>query len=167
MKKQSTENSVVFPHVGDIFSLQDKLIAHYGGLAGFRDEGAARSTFQLPSMQLGDSGGSTQYVYEYPHGMAAAYLFFGSKNHPFLDGNKRTALSSAVVFLCMNGHLLGMRDSSVVEFVVDVASNKISKEGAGREIHLHLKPGARFTYVEAVDYLLYFYDDILKELSNR
>lgn len=60
--------------------------------------------------------------------MAAAYLFHVVKNHPFVDGNKRTGLAVALTFLEVNGVLI-IRPSSILEdSTLSVAENSMSKE---------------------------------------
>jgi death-on-curing protein len=62
--------------------------------------------------------------------IAAAYIFYLSRNHPFMDGNKRTALATCLVFLSENGLLPDERlDAGAWEFLtMDVAANRIDRE---------------------------------------
>jgi len=73
----------------------------------------------------------TTFDGEYLHGnafeMAAAYLFHIARNHPFIDGNKRTALMCALVFLGLNGQRLEAEDDSLYELVDGVAAGSIDK----------------------------------------
>lgn len=73
----------------------------------------------------------TTFDGEYLHGnvfeMAAAYLFHISRNHPFLDGNMRTALMSALVFLGLNDQRLEANTDSLYELVNGVASGQMDK----------------------------------------
>lgn len=73
----------------------------------------------------------TTFDGEYLHGndfeMAAAYLFHIARNHPFVDGNERTALMTAVVFLGMNGQRLEAESGSVHELVDPVAAGVVDK----------------------------------------
>jgi death-on-curing protein len=59
--------------------------------------------------------------------MAAAYLFHVARNHPFVDGNKRTALATSIGFLGLNGLRLTATEDAVVELVLGVASSVVSK----------------------------------------
>lgn len=73
-------------------------IAKFGGLDGVRDLALLESAVAAPQAGF---GGRSPYV-----GLAevaAAYLFYLCKNHPFVDGNKRTALGACIVFLRLNG----------------------------------------------------------------
>jgi death on curing protein len=60
--------------------------------------------------------------------MAAAYLFHLTKNHPFVDGNKRVGAAAAVVFLYLNGLRLTCSNETLVEWVLGVADSTFSKE---------------------------------------
>ena len=59
--------------------------------------------------------------------MAAAYLFHLARKHPFVDGNKRTALMSALVFLGLNGQRLATEPEALYELVDGVASGSVDK----------------------------------------
>ncbi len=60
--------------------------------------------------------------------MAAAYLFHVVKNHPFVDGNKRTGLAVALTFLEVNGVLINRPSSILEDSTLSVAENSMSKE---------------------------------------
>jgi death-on-curing protein len=70
----------------------------YGGLEGVRDMGMLESAIGQPQTSFGGA-----YAHDGLFEMAGAYLFHVARNHPFVDGNKRTALLAAVVFLDING----------------------------------------------------------------
>jgi death-on-curing protein len=59
--------------------------------------------------------------------MAAAYLFHLARNHPFVDGNKRTALMSTLVFLGLNGQRLDAEPGALYELVDGVAGGSVDK----------------------------------------
>lgn len=80
-----------------LFILQDQ-ITRYGGEFGVRDLGLLSSALALPQASFGGVPLQKDLVE-----MAAAYAFHICQNHPFLDGNKRVALASALVFLDLNG----------------------------------------------------------------
>ena len=60
--------------------------------------------------------------------IAAAYLFHLCMNHPFVDGNKRTALAAAEVFLLLNDNVLQAEGAPVEELVMATAASKATKE---------------------------------------
>jgi death on curing protein len=71
--------------------------------------------------------------------IAAAYLFYICKNHPFVDGNKRTAMMSAIVFLRLNG-IEPLPDSAEWEkLMLDVASSRITRDETTRRLRKLLK----------------------------
>ena len=59
--------------------------------------------------------------------MAAAYAFHISQNHPFVDGNKRTALASALVFLEMNGNTIDDPKDMLYDAIITLATGKVGK----------------------------------------
>lgn len=73
-------------------------IAEYGGAEGIRDAGLLESALAMPRQAFGG-----EFAHTYPFEMAAAFAFHIAKNHPFVDGNKRTALMCCGAFLRMNG----------------------------------------------------------------
>jgi death-on-curing protein len=83
---------------------------------------------------------------EFLHGslfeMAAAYLFHLVQNHPFIDGNKRIGVASAIVFLEMNDFTLDVNQDELAEFVLSVARGEIDKNQIRifLEQHVHPKP---------------------------
>lgn len=60
--------------------------------------------------------------------IAGAYLFYLCKNHPFLDGNKRTAMTAAIVFLRINGIEPAADNEAWEHLVMDVAGSKLDRE---------------------------------------
>jgi death-on-curing protein len=82
-----------------------------------------------------------QLLHEFPHGMAAAYLFHIVivANHPFVDGNKRAGLACALVFLDLHGFRLDCEKEIVQELVLGVASGQVSKDECVRFFEKHVK----------------------------
>ena len=81
-----------------VLEIHDEVIAKFGGSAGVRDTALLESAVAAP--QAGRGGTS---VFADFAEVAAAYLFYLCRNHPFIDGNKRTALGACIVFLRLNG----------------------------------------------------------------
>ena len=106
----------------DVLFLHDDRIARYGGTLGVRDIGLLQSALGMPSATF-----SGALLHESMPHMAAAYLFHIAKNHPFLDGNRWTALATAIAFLGVNGWLLDADPEELIETVLGVAAEKISK----------------------------------------
>jgi death on curing protein len=101
----------------------------FGGLHGIRDEALLVSAVFAPQSSF---GGKSPYVDLID--VAAAYLFYLGRNHPFLDGNKRTAMAAAVVFLRLNGFDPAADSDDWVRLVLDVASGKIDREQTTRRL---------------------------------
>ena len=93
-----------FPQIPDFLDVQDVLDVHeyelerFGGGGGVRDQALLESAVAMPSMTFDGA-----YLNGDLFGIAAAYLFHIAKNHAFIDGNKRTGLASALLFLRLNG----------------------------------------------------------------
>jgi death-on-curing protein len=69
-----------------------------------------------------------QYLHETVPAMAAAYAFHICQNHPFIDGNKRAALASSLVFLDINGYEFNCADETLYNQIMNVAKGKTRKE---------------------------------------
>jgi death-on-curing protein len=72
--------------------------------------------------------------------MAAAYLFHLAKDHPFVDGNKRAAAASALVFLEINGLAVAVRNDRLHAAVVAVADGRLTKTGVAEFLRRHVRP---------------------------
>lgn len=92
------QDDIQFLSIEDVLQIHDSTIAEEGGLPGIRDVGLLQSALMMPSQQFGG-----EYLHFGFAGKAAAYLYHVAANHPFLDGNKRTATLCALLFLRGNG----------------------------------------------------------------
>lgn len=88
------------PTVSAVKAIHAEVIAGHGGTRGLRDEALLESAVAAPQATMMGKPLITD-----PVELAAAYLFYLSRNHPFMDGNKRTALAACLVFLSENGLL--------------------------------------------------------------
>jgi death-on-curing protein len=109
--------------------IHDQAVKIFGGLHGIRDEALLASAVFAPQSSF---GGKSPYVDLID--VAAAYLFYLGRNHPFLDGNKRTAMAAAVVFLRVNGFDPAADSDDWERLVLDVASGKIDREQTTRRL---------------------------------
>jgi len=105
-----------------------KILRRHGGLDGLRDEGLLLSAVSAPQATWGGVP-----LFKNATDVAAAYLFYICRNHPFNDGNKRAALASCLVVLESNGLLpddgLPSKNISAWEqLTLDVASGKIDRD---------------------------------------
>lgn len=115
--------------VAAVRAIHEQVLAAHGGGAGIRDEGLLQSAVAAPQATIGGEPIMTD-----PIEVGAAYLFYLSTNHPFIDGNKRTALASCLVFLNQNGLFddLGLPSGDLAaweSFALDVAASRIDRVG--------------------------------------
>ena len=103
-----------------ILAVHDAQLAEHGGGAGVRDKALLESALAKP-LNLAS--------YEDPDvaALAGAYGYGISRNHPFLDGNKRTAFVAVELFLHLNGHVLDASDADCVMVMLQVAAGEISE----------------------------------------
>jgi death-on-curing protein len=112
----------VFLTLDEVLALHADQIDRYGGSIGIRDLGLLASAIGMPSSTFGG-----QFLHETLPEMAAAYLFHIAKNHPFVDGNKRTALATALGFLWMNDFEILATEDELTELVLGVACGQAGK----------------------------------------
>lgn len=105
-----------------VTAIHDEAIYEFGGLSGIRDTGLLESALDRPRNRLAYQPKTT--VFE----LAASLCFGLAKNHPFVDGNKRTALLAARAFLFVNGHLLEPAEEDEVLTIVAVAEGSVSEQ---------------------------------------
>ncbi|MBO6792920.1 MAG: type II toxin-antitoxin system death-on-curing family toxin [Balneolaceae bacterium] len=106
-----------------ILLFHDHQIETYGGSRGIRDEGLLESALALPQQSFGG-----EFVHKTIFEMAAAYGFHLCKNHPFIDGNKRTALVAMFTFLHVNGWRINAEKKLLYSVIIDLASGKLDKK---------------------------------------
>jgi death-on-curing protein len=104
-----------------ILAIHDQQLAEHGGGTGVRDEGLLESALARPRDRFAydESVDLTR--------LAAAYGFGVTRNHPFIDGNKRTAFVAAEVFLQLNGMTLTARDEECVLRMLRLAAGEIEE----------------------------------------
>ncbi len=112
----------------DFLSLDEVLEFHqqqldaYGGIQGVRDQGLLESAVAMPQASFGG-----EYLHTDLFHMAAAYAFHLAENQPFLDGNKRTALMTALVFLDLNGYIVLDPAERLYEAMIAIANKQFDK----------------------------------------
>ena len=104
--------------------IHDTAIAEFGGSTGVRELSLLESAVAAPQASI---GGRSPYADLAE--MAAAYLFYLCKNHPFVDGNKRAALGACLVFLRLNGLEPEADSTAWEELTLAVAASEIDREG--------------------------------------
>ena len=109
----------------DLYVLHNQLLARFGGLEGIRDEGLLESALYRPVQKFQYEPNSTL-----PE-LAASYSYGIARNHPFFDGNKRSALLAAIVFLGINGmKLQATEEEAVLETLALAAGERTEEEYA-------------------------------------
>jgi len=98
-------------------------IARFGGSDGVRDSALLESAVAAPQASFGGKS-----PYRDLAEVAAAYLYYLCRNHPFIDGNKRAALGSCIVFLRLNGHEPRPDGPEWEELVFAIAAGNLDRE---------------------------------------
>jgi death-on-curing protein len=124
----STEE-LVFLDVDDVLELHAMQLEEFGGGAGLRDRGLLESAVAQPQASIGG-----EYAHDGLFSMAVAYLFHIVSNHPFVDGNKRAGVLSALVFLDINGVTIGEASDALYEVTMGVAERRIGKQEVVAEL---------------------------------
>jgi death-on-curing protein len=104
-----------------VLAIHEQLVAEHGGDAGVRNLGLLDSALVAPRHQY-TYGERDIFV------LAAAYAYGITRNHPFIDGNKRTAFLAAYTFLGINGWELNAPEDEVVRAVVGLSDRSMSAE---------------------------------------
>ena len=113
----------LFLTLAEILHFHEYQIRRFGGEDGIRDIGLLESAIAQPQASFGG-----HWLHRTIYAMASAYAFHICKNHPFLDGNKRTAMVAALVFLEINGMSLLDPEEKLPDAIEQIATGKISKE---------------------------------------
>lgn len=114
--------------------IHDRMLKRFGGSAGLRDVGLLESAVGRPQASFDRND-----LYVTIFDKAAALLQSLLKNHPFVDGNKRTALTSAGIFLKINGYQLINAHKEEVEFAIRVDNEHLSLEHIASWLKKHTK----------------------------
>jgi death-on-curing protein len=111
-----------FLSVDDVLAIHEDTIGREGGLAGLRDPGLLESAVTMPQQRFAGA-----WLHPGLPAMAAAYLYHIASNHPFLDGNKRTAAMAALVFLDVNGRRKLPPPKALEQATLAVAAGTMTK----------------------------------------
>jgi death-on-curing protein len=127
-----------FLSTDQVLAIHRRMIEEFGGDPTVRDPGLLDSAVAMPAAQIG-----RQYLHKGLPAMAAAYLFHLCRNHPFIDGNKRTALVTAEVFLLANGYRLAATNAELERLTLGVAACEISKAETADFFRRHALPAKK------------------------
>jgi death-on-curing protein len=111
-----------FLGLDEVIDLHADQLERYGGASGIRDLGLLESALALPAATF-----DGRFLHETMFEMAAAYLVSLAQNHPFVDGNERAALITAIAFLGLNGWRVHAEIAPLTELVLAVAERKRTK----------------------------------------
>jgi death-on-curing protein len=100
----------LYPSLPEVLAAHARLIVLFGGAQGIRDQGALEAALARPQ------SGHYRDIIE----QAAALLESLSQNHPFVDGNKRTAIAVTAAFLRINGFRLDFDDLEAYQFLIQL-----------------------------------------------
>lgn len=115
--------TILYLTAPQVLAIHDQMIKRFGGSHGIRDLDLLESAVARPQASFDGND-----LYENLFTKAAALLQSLLKNHPFIDGNKRTALTSAGIFLLRNGYALQNNHDIEVEFAIQVDTERLSIE---------------------------------------
>lgn len=118
-----------FPSRDEVLLLHADQIATFGGTAGVRDQGLLDSALAQPQATFGG-----KLLHPTLADQAAAYLYHLSRNHPFIDGNKRTAFGVMDAFIEVNGYRLTLTDDEAYELTMQVAQGQLSKDALAQRL---------------------------------
>ena len=128
--------SLKYLTVAAVKAIHLHVLAAHGGATGIREETLLESAVAAPQASM-----MGQPLISDPIEIAAAYLFYICRNHPFIDGNKRTALAACLVFLEENRLLPGVKlpTDDWEMFVLDIAASKLDRATTTRRLRKLLK----------------------------
>lgn len=107
----------------DALALHDRLLALHGGAAGVRDSGLLQSALARPLQQFAYD--ETADIIS----MAAAYIAGIVRNHPFIDGNKRTGFVVGILFLELNGFCYTASEADSAQAIINLAAGTLDETG--------------------------------------
>lgn len=111
--------SIYFLTFEDVLEIHQDQLNRYGGKQGIRDKNLLLSAIAIPLSTF-----DGQHLHKTLYDKAAAYLFHICQNHPFIDGNKRVALVSALIFLAMNNLSIDYNEHALELLTRSVAEGK-------------------------------------------
>lgn len=108
----------------DALALHDRLLALHGGAVGVRDDTLLKSALARPQQH---------YIYGESDivDMAAIYTVGIVRNHPFVDGNKRTGFVAGILFLELNGYRFRASEEAAAQTILEMASGNLDETGYG------------------------------------
>ena len=124
--------------VRQVLILHERMIQKYGGSSGVRDMGMLESAIGRPFATFGGED-----LYSDVFMKAGAFIQSIVKNHPFIDGNKRTAFSGTIVFLLASGVIVSAGTNQIVKFMLRVANENLSVDEIAAWLKKHTKSASK------------------------
>lgn len=124
-----------FLTLDEVLQIHDRLIERTGGASGLLDLGSLESALAQCGMSI-----VGRDAYPTLSEKAAALCFSIVRNHPFVDGNKRTGHAAMEVFLVLNGHELDVGVDEAEITMLQLASGDMGRERFSRWVQEHVKP---------------------------
>ena len=119
----------------EVLTILESQLKDYGGVYGVRDPDLLHSALYTPQSSF-----NGEYLHKTIPAMAAAYAFHICQNHPFLDGNKRTALAVSLVFLDTNGYTLDCPEEALYREIMQLAQGQTTKAALTAVYEKYAKP---------------------------
>jgi death-on-curing protein len=117
-----------------VLAIHDEQLAEHGGSTGLRDAGLLDSALARP---LNRAGYGDPDIAE----LAAVYALGIARNHPFVDGNKRTGFVALELFLRLNGCLFTVGDAEAVVMMLAMAAGELPDDEFTVWVRMHTQPG--------------------------
>lgn len=114
---------ILFLTTDEVIRINEQYTALFGGMHGIRDFALLDSAVKRPQATF-----DGVFVYKDIYAMAAVYAHAIIKNHPFIDGNKRTGMAAALVFLYANEYEVNLSNEDVYHIGVELSTSEISYE---------------------------------------
>ncbi len=119
-----------------VLAIHDEQLAEHGGASGVRDQGLLESALARPRNAAAYDPEADAAA------LAAAYAVGITRNHPFVDGNKRTALVALELFHALNGHQLRADDAACVEVMLRLAAGDLDEPELATWVRGNTAPSA-------------------------
>lgn len=135
---KSTPDDCIHLSVLQVMEIHEAVIDAFGGARGMRDRGLLESA--IGAVQASASGNS---VFADLPEIAAAYLFYLCRNLPFVDGNQRVGMASAIVYLRLNGVAPAPDSKAWERLVLDVANSVLDRDATTARLRKLLRTRKR------------------------
>ena len=116
---------MLFPRKEEVLEIHAKLLEQFGGPPGIRDEGLLHSALMAAAHRQHYEGADLATC-------AATYAFHLTRNHPFVDGNKRAGAAVAEIFVRLNGAQLAATNDEIVELFLAIAAGTVTRDEVER-----------------------------------